>query len=162
MKPFPEKLPPEFFEDETFAIGYRDYINLYVEGRILGRPDGKMFRDVFGKANFEDDDRTERVLALERNPYYKERFKKRLHEVKVADMWNTKVALNELLNIMHDIFTKDAVRLSAIKELNLLCGITVVDEAGKTRAGRTLSDFYKNEGIMPTLDEDDEPSTQEG
>jgi hypothetical protein len=100
-----------------------------------------------------------RIYSIEMNPYYKREFKAVLEATPVGEMWNPKVAVHELLSMVRDRFAKESARMSAIKELNVIANITIVDESGKTKAGRNLADFYANEGgkTEVTVEEADLP-----
>jgi hypothetical protein len=79
-------------------------------------------------------------------------------------LWNPGMSAHSLVSLVKSDETKDNVRLSAIKELNVIFGITVVDENGRTRAIRKLDDFYREEADMAQDDEeldDEETETDE-
>ncbi|USE80765.1 hypothetical protein NDR89_13500 [Cupriavidus gilardii] len=66
--------------------------------------------------------------------------------------WNPGMAMLKRGQISDDVTLKESVRLAAMKEPNVIWGITVVDEAGKTKAGRSLEDVYRQEGpVYPTM-----------
>ena len=83
-----------------------------------------------------------RIYGLKRNPYYKKEFPKQLDSVPLAEMWNPRIAIHQLVKLVRNEMAKDTARLAAIKELNVMTGITVMDEAGNTKMGRSLDDFY--------------------
>jgi hypothetical protein len=134
---------PSHFGDEDFAIANKKYFDAYVEYRVRGYHKHVAFRRVFG-GDYMDDHAPQRIEMMEHNPYFRTNFAKRLKEIKVEELWEAKTAINELLGLARDPFAKDTTRLNAMKELNVLVGITVTDESGKTRAGRSLKDFYEN------------------
>jgi hypothetical protein len=86
----------------------------------------------------------ERVTYLEGTDWYIEEFEKRLAAKTAHELWPANTAINRLLQRIEDPAEKGAVRVMAIKELNVLTGVTVIDEKGNTRAGRSLEDFYKS------------------
>jgi len=136
-------VPPDHFGDEEFALDKQNkkYFDLYIEYRVRGYHPHVAFRRVFG-SDYMDSNAPQRIEMTEHNPYYRERFKERLKEIKIEELWETKTSIHELLSMARNPFAKDTTRLNAMKELNVLVGITVVDESGKTRAGRSLADFY--------------------
>lgn len=154
-----DKRPPFLFADESFAIVHKDLFDQFIEYRIHGYHSSVCFKRVFGAENY-DSNAHMRIENLEHNPYYKRRFAQRLEEVKTSELWNTKISINELLSSARNPFAKDSVRLNAIKELNVMCGITVVDESGKTKAGRSLEDFYAMEAGKDALPGGPTPPTQ--
>ena len=132
----------DMFKERDFAEANKEFFDQYVEYRVRGYHGHTSFQRVFGDEATGSQAHI-RIENIEHNPYYKERFKRRLEEIKVEELWNTKTSLNELLSMARNPFAKDSTRLNAMKELNILVGITVVDENGKTKAGRNLEDFYK-------------------
>jgi deoxyribodipyrimidine photolyase-like uncharacterized protein len=143
-----EKIAPYLFEDANFAIAHKAAVDQYIEYRLHGHHTSRAFSRVFGENN-QDAQTHLRIEALEHSAYFKQRFNARLKESKVDELWDTKKSVHSLLSMARDVFAKDSVRLNAIKELNVLCGITVVDENGKTKQGRTLADFYRSPRMAP-------------
>ena len=136
-------VPASHFGDEDFAVENKKYFDAYVEYRVRGYHPHVAFRRVFGE-DYMDSNSPMRIEMAEHNPYFRSNFKRRLSEVKIEELWETKTSVHELLSMVRNPFAKDTTRLGAMKELNVLVGITVVDESGRTRAGRSLADFYQN------------------
>lgn len=153
-----EPEPPWLFGDSDFTIVYKSKINAYVEYRIRGVHAQIALGRAFGSENAVNMDQNtqQRIYFLESNPYYMQRFEKRLKEISIDELWNTRQSVHEMLSILKSPYTKDSTQLAAAKELNVVFGITIVDENGKTKAGRTLADFYKTVGEPPASP--DEPS----
>jgi hypothetical protein len=133
---------PKMFGDVKFAELNADLFNAYAEYRVKGYHSHVAFRRVFGE-DYMDPVSHVRIEMIEHNEYHKARFNKRLKEIKTEELWDAKVALNELLSMARNPFAKDSTRLNAMRELNILVGIVIVDENGKTKAGRSLADFYQ-------------------
>jgi hypothetical protein len=146
--------PPKVFGERSFAELNSDLITQYVEYRIHGQHPHVAFRRVFGE-DYMDSVSHVRIELLEHNPYFKEHFARRLSEVKIDDLWNTRIAINGLMAMSRNPYAKDSTRLNAMRELNILTNIVVVDENGKTKAGRSLDDFYEkvaeNAKTVPTV-----------
>ena len=138
-----ELVPPKQFGLVSFAEANAEVFNAYVEYRVKGYHSHVAFRRVFGE-DYMDSVSHIRIEMVEHNDYFRAQFARRLKEIKVEELWETKTALHELLSLARNPFAKDTTRLNAMKELNILVGIVVVDENGKTKAGRSLDDFYKN------------------
>jgi hypothetical protein len=133
----------KMFGNPDFAELNAEHFDAYVEYRVHGYHSSVAFRRIF--------DEYENIAHLavdyvEHNPYFRRQFEKRLAEIKMEELWGAKTAAHELLSVARNVFAKDSTRLNAMKELNVLFGITVVDENGKTRAGRSLGDFYADVG----------------
>lgn len=131
------------------ALHNHEIFDAYVELRLHGFHSTIAFRQAFidcdGMARRDADNLFyERVNYVEFNPYVTGKLRDRIAQVKASELWNTNIALHEILALARDPVAKDATRLNAMKELNVLVGITVVDENGKTKAGRSLEDFYRD------------------
>lgn len=129
----------------SFAELNADVYAAYIELRIRGYPEEHSFCIAF-PAEFTDRDqfRHHRVRCVEFNPYTVAKLNERLIEVRSATLWNEKISLHELLSLVRDKSILGATRLQAMKELNVMCDITITDENGKTRKGRKLEDFYND------------------
>jgi hypothetical protein len=144
---FDYAVPPFKFSDEQFLTSHLDLLLDYVGYRVQGMFSSDAFRRVFGKECSEGTQAHERLINLEHTSLYRNVFRNALDTAKVGDLWNTKTSIHELLSLVRNPYAKDATRLQAAKELNVLVGITVVDENGKTKAGSSLNDFYAKEGM---------------
>lgn len=144
---FDYAVPPFKFSDETFLAQDMELFLDYVGYRVQGMFSSDAFRRVYGEENAKGTQAHERVINLEHTWLFRNTFKAALDGSKVSDLWNAKVSIHELLSLVRNPYTKDNTRLAAQKELNILIGITVVDENGKTKAGASLNDFYAKEGI---------------
>lgn len=142
-------LPPIYFRDENFAERNISIITEYADYRVLGWNPERAFCRVFGTA-YADYFLEARIQALEHNVVYRKVFAAKFGATKLDDMFDAKTSVYELLSLVNNPFTKDTTRLTAIKELNIMFGITVIDENGKTRAGKTLSEFYTDTAKLAT------------
>lgn len=141
-------MQPYEFANETFALNNLAIFDEYIELRIKGASSAVAFRISFGEEFVQDNNVTARIYAVEKNPYFKANFETKLQSTPIDKLWNPKLSVNMLLSIAVDKFAKDTARLSAIKELNILTNIVIIDENGKTKAGRGLADFYATEGEL--------------
>jgi len=128
------------YADERFAALNMKLFDEYIEYRLDGADRIESFARIFG----HDDKIRLNVMFIEHNPYYRKEFERRLEARKPQEMWNEKKAIQALLSMSQDNNNKCSTKLAAIKELNILVGVTVVDESGKTKRGRTLEDFYSS------------------
>lgn len=140
MKPF--KNLDEFAEPEFIELN-KSFYDDYVKLRVHGKPAYQAFIRTFGAEHWEGVQQGHnRIEAIESTQYFLNEFDRVLESTSTNDLWNAKKALHSLLATSQDPNNRDAVRLAAVKDLNLLTGIVIVDENGKTRVGRTLNDFY--------------------
>ncbi|AWD92473.1 hypothetical protein [Xanthomonas phage Carpasina] len=141
----PDTLPNEMSK-LSFAIAHDTEYNRYTELRVHGFHSSVAFRQAFPLEMSEGSLGIGRMLAVEFNPYVVSRLRDRLAEVKPQDLWNPNIAVHEIISLARDPFAKEASRIAAMKELNVMLSITIVDENGKTRSGRSLEDFYRDSG----------------
>jgi hypothetical protein len=134
-------LSAAYFRDEQFAHDNIELISEYADYRVLGWSPYKAFPRVFG-TNYQDLWMSNRVEALEHNPVYRKVFAQKFGLLKAEDMWNPRLSVYELLQIINDPFAKEPTKLAAIKELNAMYAITVIDDKGNTRPGNSFSEFY--------------------
>jgi hypothetical protein len=131
---------PRMFGEEKFAELNKDHFDAYIEYRVRGYHASVAFTRIFDEVNAQHAQLA--AEFLEHNPYYQRRFKERLEAIKLEKLWDTKISVHELLSVARNPFARDSTRLNAMKELNIMYGITIVDENGKTQRGKGLADFY--------------------
>lgn len=150
---------PLDFSSEVFAANNKSIFDEVIALRVRGISIHVAYRMVLGE-EYNDNLAQARIYAMEMNPYYKKEFKYQLDATPFTEMWNPKIAVHELLSLVRDKWAKESARLSAMKELNVIANITIIDESGKTKAGRKLADFYAEEGgtTEVTVAEEDTPS----
>lgn len=126
---------------ETWCKQNAECITEYAHLRVHGMGTLKAMRRVFGE-EYYDSNISSRVHALESTEFFKTTFNDILAAVKIDELWNEKLAVHKMLSIVNDDLEKGSTRLKAIQELNVLIGIVIVDENGKTRKGSSMADFY--------------------
>lgn len=136
--PLDDFATPEFIEDN------KSFYDKYIALRVQGYDPRTAFLRVFGAEHMPDGAQAidRRLEGIEATNYFNTHFNAALEATPVSQMWHPKRALNELLCVVRGPYVKDSTKLNAIKELNIMVGIVIVDENGKTKAGRSLSDFY--------------------
>jgi hypothetical protein len=140
------KVPASQFGSIEFAELNKEYFAEYIQYRLHGYHPQVAFRRTFGDEQLQRDGHL-KVEEIEHNPYVRQKLAALLKAVNIAELWDEKIAVHELINLARNVFAKDNTRLGAIKELNILCGITVTDEKGNTKRGMSLDEFYKTHGI---------------
>lgn len=139
------RIPVSQFGDPEFAKLNPEYFNEYVTYRIHGYNANVAFRRVFGDEHLGTQGHL-KIEEMEHNPWVRSEIKRRLAEIKQSELWNERTAIHELLTMARDPYAKDTVRLAAVKELNVLYGITITDDKGVTRRGMSLDEFYQTHG----------------
>ncbi|QDH49595.1 hypothetical protein KYLE_1 [Pantoea phage Kyle] len=134
-------LLPEDFEDYNFALNNKEHFDKYIDMIIKGYDETTALRVVFGEEACSDGGFWARIYAIRRNRYYNQQYQLALQNIKLEELWNPRLAITMLLLIARSS-EKHSARINAIKELNIMTGITVMDEAGNTKQGRSMEDFY--------------------
>jgi len=136
------ELTPSGFKS-LFQEGYLEhYLKVYIEYRARGYPIYKAIKNVFNITINSDRHMYDSIInIIEESPKYINAYINRVNELDESELWSTKLSIHQLLDIANDQFAKEAARLNAIKELNIIYGITIVDDKGKTRKA-SLDDFY--------------------
>lgn len=133
-----DNILPSTFAEESFAKLNVECFDAYIEYRLKGVHSHIAFTRLFGA----DSDSNIKAEMMEHNPYFQREFSARLSALTTEKMWDEKRAVHAFMEMMKNPFFKDSTRLQALKELNVLMGITEVDDAGRTRKVPTMEDMY--------------------
>jgi hypothetical protein len=136
--------PARAFRDQGFANANIGLISDYADYRVMGWNPERAFIRVFG-TDYGDMHLFARIEALEHNLVYRQVFAKRFGATPLSRMFSVKHAIWHWLSLLNNPFVKETVRAKAIDSLQVIYGITVVDEAGNTKATKSLDDFYRDE-----------------
>lgn len=137
------RLPPAQFRSERFAQLNLEAVSEYADYRAMAWTPEKAFLRVFG-TDYADILLMARIEALEHNIVYRKLFASKFGQMELDKMWDAKMAAYELLLLVNNPFTKDSTKHAAIKDLNLLYGIVIVDPNGNQRPGKDWTAFYKD------------------
>lgn len=142
----------DLFADPNFIEENKVFYDRYIKLRVHGYPAKQSFLKVFGLEYWGGDQDSEqhgqqRVEAMECTPYYLEQFDAVLKAIPPTELWNAQRSIHERLTLIRNPYIKASTQLSAQRDLDVLLGIVVIDENGKTKAGRSLDDFYAS---LPT------------
>lgn len=140
-----EVQPARAFRDQVFANANIGLVSDYADYRVMGWNPERAFIRVFG-TDYGDMHLFARIEALEHNLVYRQVFAKRFGATPLSRMFSVKHAIWHWLSLLNNPFVKETVRAKAIDSLQVIYGITVVDEAGNTKVTRSLDDFYRDEG----------------
>jgi hypothetical protein len=148
--------PARAFRDQTFANANIGLISDYADYRVMGWNPERAFIRVFG-TDYGDMHLFARIEALEHNIVYRQVFAKRFGATPLSRMFSVKHAIWHWLSLLNNPFVRETVRAKAIESLQVIYGITVVDEAGNTKAVKTLDDFYREEQAKPATEDESNP-----
>jgi hypothetical protein len=90
------------------------------------------------------------INLIETNDHYLNALPAYIEKFKSHAVWSPEISARVLASIATDESAKKSDRIAAAKELNVIYNITIIDEKGNTRAGRSLDDFYADVGIRRT------------
>lgn len=127
------------FADEEFAITNREAFDAFIDYRVEGIHQQVAFVRLFG----DDSDSALKSTMMMHNPYVRREFARKVAALKPKEIWTENMAAVKFKEFMENPFFKDSTRLQAAKELNVLMGITEIDDAGRSVKRRGLSDLYK-------------------
>ena len=140
-----DDLPPSEFGRHEFAVEHQPLFDRYIEFRLHGVAYAIAFRKSFPAHYCVDYQRMRQYAdAVEYNLYTIKRLRERISEIDPSTLWNAKIAMHEMLSIIRDPDAQSNTRLRAIEGVNILSGITFIDDKGKTRKGASLADFYRD------------------
>ncbi len=137
-------IPPDEFMTARFMEHLREYIDGYIKIRAFGRSGRAALRAEFGDAYADSSKCNSYIDRIECSPYFIYQFPIALDEVKSSQLWSAKIAAVNLIAIAGDSEVRATTRVAAMKELNVMFGVTFIDENGNTRAIAPFSDFYKD------------------
>ena len=138
----PRIIPPEMFKGPGFLEGFKAAIIHYMKLLAFGKSKKAALRVSFGEAYAEHINWRSYVDHLECTAFFINEFPKVLKANQTYKVWNEHSAIRSLVALADDSEARDNVRLAAITQLNVLCGITLTDVNGNTVVRRTLEDFY--------------------
>lgn len=136
---------PADFAAEDWAERFSDPFDDFIELRIKGVDKEVAIITAFEMIKYGArlHNVNELSVAAESNPYFRKRFEPRLKDKNPNDLWDGNKALHALLKLVQSESVRDSTRLNAIKELNILLGITELDEKGQTKLiDKSLAEFY--------------------
>ena len=115
-------------------------LDKYVKLRILGHP--PFMAAAGAEVPIEISEEYARLAEL--NDDFISMFKSGLDGLEDSCGWSRKVSIIRLMETVNDPYAKRSDKTNAIKELNMLVGITAIDDNGRTVIP-SLKDFFAGE-----------------
>lgn len=128
---------PDSMREDWYVNKHTDMYEDYVEMRLTGVHPSIAFRRIWGEGYWDQMSQS-RIYAIEESNFYRKEFAIRLAATPIEKLWDLKKSVHNLVCLSQNPFAKDNTRLGAMKELNVLVGITMIDENGKTVAGKGM------------------------
>ena len=135
--------PSYEFKGNEFVEAFKTQLDKYIFLRVAGRSSRAALRVAFGEDYANHLNAQSYIDHIECTMYYMRAFKQALVATPIDQLWNKKIAIHRLLSLTEDPMVKENICAMALKELNILLGITV-EENDKLKPRRTLADFYKS------------------
>jgi len=137
---------PDTFNNEVIAHYHKAALLRYVNLRADGHASIAALTGAFGPEYVMTMNPYTYINLIETSDAYKRTLVAAVAAKKDNPIWDAEQAARVLFSIATDETAKRAERIAAAKELNVLFGITIIDDKGNTRIGHTLADFYKLTG----------------
>lgn len=148
------------FHDESFIENNAKLFDKYIAMRIKGIHPYNALRLVFGDHIYKGQTHpSDFQFAIERSTYYRRRFHAMLESMKLDELWNPRLSIYNLLQIVQDDTAKHTAKLKAIDTLNILAGIITVEDPDNRKPGKTLQDFYAEQEAAATSEPNTPPQT---
>ena len=146
--------PIDTFRNDRIETHHAASLQRYIVLRVIGHKAIAALSSAFGPSYAMSMQAHTIIDLIETSDYYMRGFARGAAERDKMDspLWNAMAAARVLISIATDETAKRAERIAAAKELNVLYGITIIDEKGNTRRGLTLDELLK---MTPTANAGD-------
>lgn len=133
-----ENISADQYADEAFAIHNAEAFDAFIDYQLDGVHPQVAFVRLFG----DDAQSHLKCQLMLHNPYVRREVARKTAALKPKEIWTEQQAAVQLKEFMRNPYFKDSTRLQALKELNVLMGITEIDDAGRSVRRRGLGDLY--------------------
>ena len=114
--------PAADFEADDLHVTHKAEVDEYIRLRVQGICRGKAMRQAFhiplNRGVYEED-----AHQMESHPYFVENFNRALRETPISELWDERKAVLLLASLANGD-TDNRTKALAVKELNVICGIT--------------------------------------
>ncbi|WVW37794.1 hypothetical protein Gekk315_00082 [Aeromonas phage Gekk3-15] len=126
-----------YADPHSLSDAFRDQLSAYTKLRFIGLSGPQAAMQVGVEMNESGPWSTK----ADADPFVRLELSKLIAGIDIGKAWNAKTSMWRLITVIEDPYTKCSTKMAAIKELNVLSGVTFIDSKGNTRAG-SLADFY--------------------
>lgn len=123
------------FKNEYIAAYHKEALLRYVSLKAEGHTSIAALTGAFGHEYAMTMNPFAYINLIETSDAYKRTLVAAVADKKDNPIWDAEQAARVLFSIATDETAKRAERIAAAKELNVLFGITIIDDKGNTRAG---------------------------
>lgn len=132
------------FKNEYIVAHHKEALLRYVKLRAEGHTSIAALTGAFGHEYAMTMNPFAYINLIETSDAYKRTLVAAVADKKDNPIWDAQQAARVLFSIATDESAKRAERIAAAKELNVLFGITIIDDKGNTRIGEhTLDDLFR-------------------
>ncbi|MDN8008203.1 hypothetical protein QZN06_06475 [Burkholderia multivorans] len=138
--------PLETFKNDRIEAHHGAAVRRYIVLRVIGHKALAALANAFGPSYAHSLYAHTIIDLIETSDFYMSGFASAAAKRDKMDspLWNAMAAARVLISIATDESAKRTERIAAAKELNVLYGITIIDENGNTRrSGVTLDELLK-------------------
>ncbi len=132
------------FENAVIAHYHKDALKRYIYLRAIGKTSVAALTGAFGTEYSAAMNPFAYIDLIETSDTYLTGIANAVAEMKDEQLWSPETAARVLYSIATDETAKRGERIAAAKELNVMYGITIVDDKGNTRAGvMSVEDLFR-------------------
>ncbi|WP_179404092.1 hypothetical protein [Burkholderia guangdongensis] len=131
------------FANDVIQRCHGTALNRYIRLKAIGRSSIAALSGAFGADYSMSMNPHVYIDLIETSDAYVNGLPHAIEALKDHSIWNAEISARVLASIATDESAKRSDRIAAAKELNVIYGVTVIDENGKTKAGMTLDDLLK-------------------
>lgn len=136
--------PLDTFDNAVIAHYHREALDRYLRLKAIGQSSRAALSGAFGFEYASVMNQHYYIDLIESSDAYTSALPKYVAAMKDHAVWSPEISARTLAAIATDQSLKASDRISAAKELNVIYGVTIVDDNGKTRKGSmTLDDLLK-------------------
>lgn len=107
------------FYTKEFELNNKSQITEYARQRVLGQNRGNAMRIAWPDIRYHSVD-VEKINIIERTQWFLTEFNRLLQETPLDEMWNGKLAIHKLLEVVESHLSNGTDKVKAIRDLNYL------------------------------------------
>ncbi|MEM5370284.1 hypothetical protein V4C53_30180 [Paraburkholderia azotifigens] len=131
------------FANDQIELHCGKELERYMRLKALGKSSHAALIGSFGPMFANHNMWPQFVDLIETSDVYMERLPKHIEAQRGNSVWNAEISARALVAVVNDQGSKHSERINAIKELNVMFNITIVDENGKTRSSLSFDDVLR-------------------
>ena len=134
---------PQTFRNDVIVKHHAEPLARYIHLKANGKTSIAALTGAFGPDYAATMNPFEYINLIETSDAFMHGLPVAVAKMTDSPLWDAEQAARVLFSIATDESAKRAERIAAAKELNVLFGITIIDDKGNTRSRITLDDLLK-------------------